>query len=148
MTDTTIFLNFLSVGNLKQKLRPFIMLKLKLNVFLLNRASAPWSTPPAPSWTTTTKTIWAASVSRKRRRNRGTRWPAEVVRSLKLGNVWVFVQLNFCLQISCTKTQTLPNLRLFTTFVDKCESGDFSDGEEAENNVASHLTRADSKSFS
>ena len=56
---------------------------------------------------------------------RGTRFnlmivtkSAEVVRSLKSGNVWVFVQL-ICRERKTKnqlfKTQTLPNLRLFTT---------------------------------
>ena len=43
----------------------------------------------------------------------------DVVRSLKFDNVWVFVQLMYGPtepKISYTKTQTLPNLRLLTTF--------------------------------
>ena len=42
----------------------------------------------------------------------------EIVRSLNLGNVWVFVQLIFFLDgipISCMKTKTLSNTRLLTT---------------------------------
>ena len=42
-------------------------------------------------------------------------WWSELMGSLKLGNVWAFLQLIFgprCLWISWTKTQTLPNLRL------------------------------------
>ena len=36
----------------------------------------------------------------------------ELMGSLKLGNVWIFDQLIHRPKISCTKTQTLPNLRL------------------------------------
>ena len=51
MSKLPIFEHFLSVGNLKPKLKWFFKPKLKLTIFLLNRAQKklePWNRNPAP----------------------------------------------------------------------------------------------------
>ena len=78
--------------------------------------------------------------ARKTRRVNGGEWGPEVVRSLKLSNVWVFFRwfsVLACLQISCTKTQTFPNLRLLTT----SGEGEGGDDEDAAGDDRRNLRR-------